>query len=51
MRAIRDEGPDTPRAEIRALGIGHGWKSATVVSVALLVADEATGPNAPLAPF
>lgn len=31
-------------------GIGQGWESATAVSLALLVADQATGPNAPLTP-
>lgn len=31
-------------------GIGQGWESATAVSLALLVADQSTGPNAPLDP-
>ncbi|WP_052073967.1 ADP-ribosylglycohydrolase family protein [Rhodococcoides fascians] len=50
----------TAQREIRGLdpaaygdpcfGIGQGWESATAVSLALLVADQATGPNAPLTP-
>lgn len=31
-------------------GIGEGWESASAVSLALLVADQATGPGAPLDP-
>lgn len=31
-------------------GIGQGWESATAVALALLVADQATGPDAPLTP-
>lgn len=30
------------------LGIGQGWESASAVSLAFLVADQATGPDAPL---
>lgn len=32
------------------LGIGQGWESASAISLALLVADQATGPDAPLDP-
>ncbi|WP_032385483.1 ADP-ribosylglycohydrolase family protein [Rhodococcoides fascians] len=31
-------------------GIGEGWESASAVALALLVADQATGPDAPLDP-
>lgn len=32
------------------LGIGEGWESASAVALAFLVADQSTGPNAPLDP-
>jgi ADP-ribosylglycohydrolase len=32
------------------VGIGQGWESASAVALALLVADQSTGPHAPLDP-